>query len=309
MITGEPMPVEKAPGDRCHRRHAQRDRRLRRCAPSASARTRLLAQIVRMVAEAQRSRAPVQHLADRVAAWFVPAVVVAAARDVRGLGCSSAPSRALAACARRGGRRRSSSPARARSGSRRRCRSWSRPGAAPRAGVLVKDAEALERLATVDTLVVDKTGTLTEGQARRSRRRRRVGPFDAGVVLRLAAAVERASEHPLAAAIVRAAERGVALPPRRATSESVPASGVASGRRAASVARRQPRLPRRAAASRRRRSLARADGAARESGQTVDLRRGRRCARGPHRRRRPDQADDARGARGAPRRRPARSSC
>ncbi len=100
-------------------------------------------------------------------------------------------------------------------------------GRGARAGVLVKDAEALEGLEKVDTLVVDKTGTLTEGRPSCRRGRRHWPAFDEDDVLRLAAAVERASEHPLAAAIVRAAEeRGLALAAPSPTSTRVTGGGV-----------------------------------------------------------------------------------
>ena len=142
MISGEPVPVEKKPGDRRDRRDRQRHGQSRACGPNASAATRLLAQIVRMVAEAQRSRAPIQRLADQVAAYFVPAVLlVAVITFVAWATLGPEPRYAYAlinavavliiACP-------------VRLGSRRRCRSWSAWDAARAAGVLVKNAEALE---------------------------------------------------------------------------------------------------------------------------------------------------------------------
>ncbi len=174
----------------------------------------LLAQIVQLVAEAQRSRAPIQRLADGVAAWFVPAVVaVAVVAFVAWALVGPEPRFAYAlvaavavliiACPCALGL---ATPMSIMVGM----------GRGAQAGVLVKNAEALETLAQVDTLVVDKTGTLTEGRPRvvavAGRRGRRAE------ALRLAASLERGSEHPLAAAIVRAAEeRGLALRPSRAS--------------------------------------------------------------------------------------------
>ena len=170
----------------------------------------LLAQIVRMVSEAQRSRAPIQKLADVVSSYFVPAVVAVALSSPLLFGRCSDPSRAWRTrwstrwpC--------SSSPVPARSVWRRRCRSWSAPGAARRAGVLIKNAEALEVLEKVDTVVVDKTGTLTEGKPKLVTVEVVPGASESEV-LRLAASLEKASEHPLAAAIVAGAqERGLQL--------------------------------------------------------------------------------------------------
>jgi Cu+-exporting ATPase len=179
----------------------------------------LLARIVQLVAEAQRSRAPIQRLADSVAGWFVPAVVAVAAiaflawavvgpdpRFAHAL--VAAVSVLIIACPCALGL---ATPMSIMVG----------VGRGASAGVLVKSAEALETLARVDTLVVDKTGTLTEG---RPRVLAVVGPdgTDDPEALRLAASLERASEHPLAGAIVAAAqERGLALSPVEGFSSAI----------------------------------------------------------------------------------------
>jgi Cu+-exporting ATPase len=169
----------------------------------------LLARIVRMVGEAQRSRAPIQRLADVVAAWFVPAVVgVAAVAFAVWLAAGPEPRFAHAlvnaiavliiACPCALGL---ATPMSVMVGT----------GRGAQAGILIRNAEALETMERVDTLLVDKTGTLTEGRPRLVALRPRAGITEAEL-LRLAASVERASEHPLARAIVEGAqERGVAL--------------------------------------------------------------------------------------------------
>jgi Cu+-exporting ATPase len=183
----------------------------------------LLARIVQLVAEAQRSRAPIQRLADSVAAWFVPAVVAIAVlafvvwalvgpepRLAHAL--VAAVSVLIIACPCALGL---ATPMSIMVG----------VGRGASLGVLLKDARALETMARVDTLVVDKTGTLTEGRPRLVAVVDREGHDDAEA-LRLAASLERASEHPLAAAIVSAAEaRGLALAPVSGFA-SVPGRGV-----------------------------------------------------------------------------------
>ena len=162
----------------------------------------LLAQIVQMVATAQRSRAPIQRLADQVSAWFVPAVIAVAIAAFAAwamfgpeprfaYGLVAAVSVLIIACPCALGL---ATPMSIMVG----------VGRGAQAGVLIKNAEALERMEKIDTLVIDKTGTLTEGKPAVTA----IVPapaFDETEVLRLAASVERASEHPLAAAIVRAA--------------------------------------------------------------------------------------------------------
>jgi Cu+-exporting ATPase len=206
MITGEPIPVEKQRGVRVIGGTVNGTGSLVMTAERVGRET-MLAQIIQMVGQAQRSRAPIQRLADQVAAYFVPAVLAAAvvtfiawaaigpqprlayalvnAVAVLIIACPCAlglatPMSIMVAVGR---------------------------GAA--AGVLVRDAEALETLERVDTLVVDKTGTLTEGKPRLVAVAPIAGWSEADL-LRLAASVERGSEHPVAAAIVRGAEdRGV----------------------------------------------------------------------------------------------------
>ena len=207
MITGEPVPVEKAAGARATGGTLNGTGGFVLRAEKVG-RDTLLARIVQLVAEAQRSRAPIQRLADTVAAWFVPAVVAIAALSFGAwifLGPEprlayallAAVSVLIIACPCALGL---ATPMSIMVGVGR--------GAA--AGILVKDAAALETLARVDTLVVDKTGTLTEGRPRVASVR--VIEGDEAEALGLAASLERASEHPLAAAVARAAEeRGLAL--------------------------------------------------------------------------------------------------
>jgi Cu+-exporting ATPase len=153
----------------------------------------LVAHIVRMVADAQRSRAPIQRLADAVSAWFVPAVlVVAVITLVATHSLANAVAVLIIACPCALGLATPMSVMVA-------------TGRGATAGILVKNAEALENLARVDTIVVDKTGTLTEGKPKVVNIET-FDNFDERRLLGLVAGVERASEHPLAAAIVKAAE-------------------------------------------------------------------------------------------------------
>ncbi len=206
MLTGEPLPVDKRPGDTAVGATVNQTGALVIRAERVG-RATLLAQIVQMVAEAQRSRAPLQRLADRVSAWFVPSVVIiAAATFVAWAIWGPAPALAYAlinsvavliiACPCALGLATPISIMVA-------------TGRGAGIGVLFRDAEAIEHLRAVDTLVVDKTGTLTLGKPALQN----VSPADGyseAEVLAAAAALERLSEHPLAAAIVAgAAERGV----------------------------------------------------------------------------------------------------
>jgi Cu+-exporting ATPase len=222
MVSGEPIPVEKRPGDRVVGATLNGAGTLLVRAERVGADS-LLAQIVRMVGEAQRSRAPIQRLADRVSGVFVPAVVGAAAVAFvawAGLGPSPRLPHALVnavavliiAC-----------PCALGLATPMSIMVASGRGAA--AGVLFRNAEAIEVLRKVDTLVVDKTGTLTEGRPRLASLVPAPGVEEADL-LRLAAALERGSEHPLAAAIVgAAAERGLAV--QAATGfEALPGRGV-----------------------------------------------------------------------------------
>ena len=208
MVTGEPMPLEKGPGDAVTGATLNGTGGFVMRAERVGAET-LLARIVRMVAEAQRSRAPIQRLADRVAGYFVPAVVLVAALSFLAWAAwGPAPALAYAvinavavliiACPCALGL---ATPMSIMVGT----------GRGAGLGVLIKDAEALEALERVDTLVVDKTGTLTEGKPHVTEVVPAPG-FEADEVLRLAASLERGSEHPLAAAILAGAQdQGLAL--------------------------------------------------------------------------------------------------
>ena len=209
MISGEPMPVEKLEGDRVTGATVNGTGSLVMRADRVG-RDTMLSQIVRMVADAQRSRAPIQALADKVSGWFVPAVVMVSIvtfgiwslvgpepRAAHAL--VNAVAVLIIACPCALGL---ATPMSIMVGT----------GRGATAGVLVKNAEALELTEKIDTLVVDKTGTLTIGKPRLVAVEP-VSGFDADAVLRLAAALERGSEHPLAAAIVAGAqERGIAIP-------------------------------------------------------------------------------------------------
>ncbi len=208
LMTGEPIPVEKSPGGRVIGGTINGTGTLVMRAERVGNET-LLAQIVGMVSEAQRSRAPVQKLADQVAGYFVPAVVlIAVVTFVVWATIGPQPRMAHAllnavavliiACPCALGL---ATPMAIMVGT----------GRAALAGILIKNAEALETLEKVDTIVVDKTGTLTEGRPQVVAVIAAPG-WDEANVLRLAATLERASEHPLAAAILaRAKELGIAL--------------------------------------------------------------------------------------------------
>jgi P-type Cu+ transporter len=238
MVTGEPIPVEKGPGSKVTGGTVNGTGTFVMRAERVGADT-LLAQIVRMVGEAQRSRAPIQRLADVVASWFVPAVVLVAAITAFVWGFFGPEPRLayavvnavavlIIACPCALGL---ATPMSVMVGT----------GRGAQAGVLIKDAAALETLERVDTLVVDKTGTLTEGKPRL------VSVIATGSVperdvLALAAGLEKGSEHPLAAAVLAgAAERGVhpveVTDFRSITGKGV--TGVVAGRR---IALGNPRL-------------------------------------------------------------------
>src|SRR5207249_1299800 len=205
---GEPIPAEKSAGDRVTGGTINSTGTLLFKAERVGSDT-VLAQIVRMVGEAQRSRAPIQRLADRISAWFVPAVVGVAAvafiawslwgPELRlALALVSAVAVLIIACP-------------CALGLATPMAIMVATGRGATAGVLVKNAEALERLETVDTLVVDKTGTLTEGKPKLSTVSA-IGSISETDVLRIVASLEQGSEHPLAAAILAGAkERKVAL--------------------------------------------------------------------------------------------------
>jgi P-type Cu+ transporter len=227
MITGEPLPVEKSERDKVTGGTLNTNGSFVMVAEHVGSET-LLAQIVKLVSEAQRSRAPMQRLADRVAGYFVPAVVAAAVLTFVGWvlwgpeprfthALVAAVSVLIIACPCALGLATPMSIMVA-------------VGRGAKAGVLVRNAQALETLARVDTLVVDKTGTLTEGKPHLAR----VEIFDGvklseNAVLSLAASLEKPSEHPLARAIVRAAEdRKLPLAP--ATEFQASAGGGVTGK-------------------------------------------------------------------------------
>jgi P-type Cu+ transporter len=206
LITGESLPVDKSVGEPVIGGTLNQSGTLLIRA-DAVGRDTMLARIVQMVAEAQRSRAPIQRMADRVSAWFVPAVIgVAALAFLVWAAVGPEPRLAHAlvvavsvliiACPCALGL---ATPMSIMVG----------VGRGARTGVLIKNAEALERMEKVDTLVVDKTGTLTEGKPSVTKVVP-TGSWDEQQVLRMAAAVEQPSEHPLARAIVEAARAGIA---------------------------------------------------------------------------------------------------
>jgi Cu+-exporting ATPase len=210
MVTGESIPVEKRAGDRVIGAAMTLGGSFIMRAERVGSET-LLAQIVRMVSEAQRTRAPIQRQADRLAQYFVPAVVLAAVATFVAWGVWGPEPRfahalvnavavLIIACPCALGL---ATPMAIMVGT----------GQGARAGVLIRNAEALELLGRVDTLVVDKTGTLTQGRPVVTEVEAAAGMSDEEL-LRLAASVERGSEHPLAAAIVNAAQaRHMQIPP------------------------------------------------------------------------------------------------
>ncbi len=210
MVTGEPLPVAKAAGDVVIGGTINGQGGFIMRADRVGADT-MLAQIVQMVAKAQRSRAPIQRLADVVSSWFVPAVIAVAVlafiawssfgpEPAMAFGLIAAVSVLIIACPCALGL---ATPMSIMVG----------VGRGAQAGVLIKNAEALERMEKVDVLVVDKTGTLTEGRPRVTEIRPAEG-LESDELLALAASLEQASEHPLAAAIVaRARERSLRLEP------------------------------------------------------------------------------------------------
>ncbi len=201
MVTGESMPVTRGVGDKVIGGTMNQSGGFVMRADKVG-RDTVLAQIVQMVAQAQRSRAPIQRLADQVSAWFVPTVILAsllafAAWSIWGpeprltFGLIAAVSVLIIACPCALGL---ATPMSIMVG----------VGRGAQSGVLIKNAEALERMEKVDTLVIDKTGTLTEGKPSVVAIKTALGIAEPDL-LRLTASLERSSEHPLAAAIVRAA--------------------------------------------------------------------------------------------------------
>ena len=222
MVTGESMPVQKSSGNRVTGGTVNQNGSFIMKAERIGADT-LLARIVHMVGEAQHSRAPIQALADKVSGWFVPAVVgvalvaaiawalwgpvpalnhaLVAAVSVLIIACPCALGLATPISVMVG------------------------VGRGALTGVLIKDAEALELMENVDTLVVDKTGTLTEGKPK-LQAVIAVNGFTEETVLRLAASLEAASEHPLAAAIVAGAKEKAVVPAKPESFEAITGKGV-----------------------------------------------------------------------------------
>jgi Cu+-exporting ATPase len=211
MVTGESMPVSKQPGEKVIGGTLNQSGMLVMRA-AAVGRDTMLSRIVQMVAEAQRSRAPIQRLTDQVSAWFVPAVIGIAAISF-GVWAVWGPEPPFAhavvvavsvliiACPCALGL---ATPMSIMVG----------VGRGARMGVLIKNAEALERMEKIDTVVVDKTGTLTEGKPSVTDVVPAAGTFPPDELLRMAAAVEQASEHPLARAIIDALhDRNLGAPP------------------------------------------------------------------------------------------------
>ena len=274
MVTGESMPVDQGARRHGDRRHASTSPARFVMRADKVGRDTLLAQIVQMVAEAQRSRAPIQRLADQVSGWFVPAVIAVAVARLRRLGDRSARSRAsptalvaavtvlIIACPCALGL---ATPMSIMVG----------VGRGAQAGVLIKNAEALERMEKVDTLVVDKTGTLTEGKPEggRDRARARASPRTSCCASPRASSA-RASIRWRAAIVAAATERRHRARARAAASTRRPArapSAWSSGRR---VALGNARVPRRARhrhrrARRRGRAAARATAPPRSSSRST----------------------------------------
>ena len=222
MVTGEPLPVEKAEGDRLIGATVNGTGSLLMRAERVGADT-LLSQIVNMVAQAQRSRAPIQKLADQVSAWFVPTVIVVAVITFAVWAFVGPEPRLVFAIVNAVAVLIIACPCAL--GLATPMSVMVAAGKGATAGVLFRNAEAIEVLRNVDTLVVDKTGTLTLGKPELASVVA-VNGIDENELLRLAASVERASEHPLAAAIIAGAEsRGATV---RAATEfaSITGKGV-----------------------------------------------------------------------------------
>lgn len=225
MVTGESMPVTKKVGDRIIGGTLNQTGSFIMSAEKVGSDT-MLSRIVAMVAAAQRSRAPIQRLADQVSGWFVPLVILAAIlafaawalwgpEPRMSYGLIAAVSVLIIACPCALGL---ATPMSIMVG----------VGRGAQSGVLIKNAEALERFEKVDTLVVDKTGTLTEGKPKVTAIQPVAG-FEELELLTLAASLERASEHPLAQAIIEAADaRGLTL--RAATDFDAPVGRGVTGR-------------------------------------------------------------------------------
>jgi P-type Cu+ transporter len=212
MITGEPIPVEKLAESRVIAGTVNGNGSFTMRAERVGADT-LLSRIVQSVAEAQRSRAPIQSLADKVSAWFVPAVLLAAVLTLLlGHSIVNAVAVLIVACPCALGLATPMSVMVA-------------TGRGAGVGVLIRNAESLQALASVDTLVIDKTGTLTTGKPRLTGFAVHNG-FEEAAALRLIAGLEKSSEHPLAGAILAGAkERGIDIPAAQVF-RNIPGKGI-----------------------------------------------------------------------------------
>ncbi|VAW50365.1 Lead, cadmium, zinc and mercury transporting ATPase; Copper-translocating P-type ATPase [hydrothermal vent metagenome] len=222
MVTGEPIPVEKNTGERIIGATVNGTGSLLIRAEQVGADT-LLSQIVHMVSEAQRSRAPIQKLADMVAGYFVPVVILIAIITMTVWGVWGPEPRLAHAIVNAVAVLIIACPCALGLATPMSIMVGTGKGASM--GVLIKNAEALETLEKVDVLVVDKTGTLTEGKPKLESVMA-VSGFDENEVLRLAASLERASEHPLAEAIVKGAEENDLTLATTLDFESVTGKGV-----------------------------------------------------------------------------------
>jgi Cu+-exporting ATPase len=222
MVTGEPMPVAKAEGARVIGGTVNQHGALVLVAMQVG-RDTMLARIVDMVAKAQRSRAPIQRLADRVSGWFVPAVLASALIAFAAwvmfgpeprftFGLVAAVTVLIIACPCALGL---ATPISIMVG----------VGRGARAGILIRDAQALEAFERIDTIVIDKTGTLTEGRPKLTSVTTAPG-IGEDALLQLAASIEQASEHPLARAIVEAAAARDLLPEKFSDFAAVPGKGA-----------------------------------------------------------------------------------
>jgi Cu+-exporting ATPase len=236
MITGESIPVEKVPGCKVIGSTVNSTGSFTMRAERVGSET-ILAQIVQLVSQAQRSRAPIQHLADKVAAWFVPAVIGVAAGTFLVWGWVGPQPRLAHALVNAVAVLIIACPCAL--GLATPMAIMVATGRGAFAGVLIRSAEALETLEKVDTVVVDKTGTLTEGKPRVTS----VVPIglEKNDLLRITASLERASEHPLAAAVLaEAAAKNLALAEVRDFQSLVGrgAEGIVEGQRVAAGSRR-----------------------------------------------------------------------
>ncbi len=232
MLTGEPMPVTKRPNDKVVGATINANGSLVIRAERVGAQS-MLAQIVQMVAQAQRSRAPMQRLADAVAGYFVVGVIVLALLTLIGWALFGPEPRGVYAIANAVSVLIIACPCAL--GLATPMSIMAAAGRAATQGILFRDAAAIESLRKVDTLIVDKTGTLTEGRPA-FERAIAVGGFDENEVLRIAASLDQGSEHPLAQAIVAAARArglGLAKPERFESASGIGVTGTVEGRRIA----------------------------------------------------------------------------